>query len=161
MNEDKYCVLMTREYVCRSIIVGCLLVLSPLLVCILFIETSFLMKASDANAVARPAIVSFLREKFWRNLYDGHWDGALYSQREIVAKLPLPDRLDYFRVVLQEGGLDNYRIHIFIDAVGDDAEALYQSLIAFKTDSRYHKLSPEQQGEIDDRIDTLKHFIQN
>lgn len=127
----------------------CVFVLAALLGSLLVFHVWITAKAWDASPASRPAIVAVLRAQAWSKLSGGYWDSEMYNQQQFVAGLPLQDRLEYYRALILQCDLGTSRGLVFINTVGNDAEALYKNLIDFRATAKYNHLSVEQKKAID------------
>jgi hypothetical protein len=132
----------------RKLLLVCGMIVAVLLGSLLIFDVWISAKAWDAKPAARPAIVAVLKAQAWSKLSGGYWDSEMYNQQKYVAGLPLQDRLDYYRVLVLECDLDTSRGLVFINSVGNDAEALHQNLLIFKSSDKYTHLSSAQQKSI-------------
>jgi hypothetical protein len=132
----------------RKIFLVCGMIAAVLLASLIVFDGWISAKAWDANPAARPAIVAVLKAQAWSKLSGGYWDNEMYNQQTYVAGLPLQARLDYYRVLVLECDLDTSRGLVFINSVGNDADALHQNLLTFKSSAKYRQLSPAQQKAI-------------
>ena len=134
----------------RRVSFGGVLVAVILLCAAIIFQIWISYKIEDVGPGARPALQSVLRTYFLSKVTGDYWENELLRQAKNVAKLPLKERLDFYRIVILQCGLDSYRVLLFIEIVGVDAAPLHQHLLAFKQSAQYRYLSSSQQKALDD-----------
>ena len=80
----------------------------------------------------------------------------MLRQSKLIAPLSLPDRLAFYKTMILNCDLDTSRAVLFVEVVGDDAEALRQELSNVKGQQTFGKLSEGQRKAVEDWIEEFR-----
>lgn len=105
---------------------------------------------------AKPAVRSVLRAYLWSKFSGSYWENEMLVQSGTVAKLPLGERMDFYKEIVIHCDLDTSRALLFVEMVGNDDRSLYLDLEKFKASARFTDLGAEQRERVEDWIIELR-----
>jgi hypothetical protein len=104
----------------------------------------------------RPSVEAVLKAHFWSGVTGSYWENEMLQEAKRIRNLSLADRLAFYKAILLNCKLDNYRALLFIEVVGDDAEPMRQELVVVKTSPASKTLTDKQRKSVEDWIDELQ-----
>ncbi|ABI81777.1 hypothetical protein Pcar_3156 [Syntrophotalea carbinolica DSM 2380] len=123
----------------------CVIVIFLLLSFAIFANKILLPSLSAKTPEVRANIQKVLTAKFLSEFSGGYWENVLVDRGKAIKRLPLEDRLYFYRLVLLNCYLDTSSALMFIEIIGNDALQFKIHLIKFQEDPTFMKLSQREQ----------------
>ncbi len=113
-------------------------------------------KLFDVTPEVKESVTAVLEKYYTSRLTGGYWENEMILQAEIISKLELNARLDFYRIIILYCNLDTSTAHIFREIVSEDRADLIKYLDKYKKNISYKKLEDTQVKNINDWLFSLK-----
>jgi hypothetical protein len=100
------------------------------------------------SVTVRPYFKPVLIEQYKSYFFGSYWENEMVYQAELVAKLPLRERLEFYKSIVIYCDLDTSRALIFVELVYKDAKALSDKLLKFRRDKQFESLSEDNKDRV-------------
>lgn len=140
----------------RYLIIVCLLVVAVVLTTSVFIKYQIGCQVEDISPAVKPAVEAVLEEQQWSMITGGYWENEMERQAQSISKLPLMERLEFYRNILLYCDLDTSRAVLFVEIVGSDVGALRDDLVRYKGGGVVQDISNVQLKRLNDWIVELE-----
>lgn len=109
----------------------------------------------NAPITVRPSLKAVLRAQFIGQLNGGYWEDELIFQSNTISKLPENDRVEFYKFIILNCDLSNYRGIYFTEIIGADAALLLKRLTEYSTTQKFQFLPNQSREAILDWIAIL------
>jgi hypothetical protein len=117
----------------------------------IYIQINDMLAAVKGNA--RPPTRAVLVSAFISDITGGYWENELARQAQLVANLPIEERLDFYTAILTYRDIEASKAMVFVDIVTPDEMPLLNKLISLRHSDKFLAFDLQEQKRIQEWID--------